>query len=85
MKARATLTLTFHDASTAEAVAAAVSPEDERYIHTRRRGAAIQATAMADEPLSLLHTLDDYLACVSVAERTAETARPPERTPRRRA
>jgi hypothetical protein len=85
MKARATLTLTFRDAATAKAVAEAVSPEDEGYIHTRRRGAAIHATASADAPLSLLHSLDDYLACVSVAERTAETARPPGRTRRRRA
>ncbi len=85
MKSHATLTLTFRDVPTAEAVAAAVSPEDGRYIRTHRRGATIRATATAEAPLSLLHTLDDYLACVTVAERTAEAARPPGRTRRRRA
>jgi hypothetical protein len=85
MKSRATLTLTFRDAATAKAVAASVTLEDDGYIRTRRRGAAITATCSADEPMSLLHTLDDYLACITVAERTAEAARPPGRRLRRRA
>jgi hypothetical protein len=85
MRARATLTLTFPDASTAKAVAESVSLDDQGYIRTRRSGATITATAAADGSLGLLHTLDDYLACVSVAERTAEAARPRGRTRRRRA
>ncbi len=79
MKSRATLTLTFPDAATAQAVAASVSLEDQGYIRTQRRGAVITATAVAEEPMSLLHTLDDYLACVTVAERTTEAARPRRR------
>ena len=85
MKSRATLTLTFPDAATAKAVADSVSLEDQGYIRTRRKGATITARASADGPMPLLHTLDDYLACISVAERTAETARPRGRTRRRRA
>jgi hypothetical protein len=85
MKSRATVTLTFPDAATAKAVAASVSLEDQGYIRTRRKGSVITATAVAEAPMSLLHTLDDYLACVSVAERTAEAARPRGRGRRRRA
>ncbi len=85
MKSRATLTLSFPDAAAAETVAASVALEDQGYIRTRRRGATITATAAADAPLSLLRTLDDYLACITVAERTAEAARPRGRTRRRRA
>ncbi len=85
MKARATLTLTFPDAATAKAVAQSVSLDDQGYIQTRRRGATIIASATADEALSLLHTLDDYLACLNVAERTTEAVRPRARTRRRRA
>ncbi len=85
MKSRATLTLTFRDAATARAVADSVSLDDEGYIRTARRGATITATATADGPLPLLHTLDDYLACVSVAERTTEAAHPHARRRRRRA
>ncbi|MEK6988400.1 MAG: KEOPS complex subunit Pcc1 [Candidatus Thermoplasmatota archaeon] len=85
MKSSARLTLTFTDAATAKAVAESVSLDDEGYIRTRRAGKAITAKARADSPMSLLHTLDDYLACVSVAERTAEAARPRARGRRRRA
>ncbi len=85
MRAHATLTIRFPDAATAKAVAGSVSLDDQGYIRTRREGATITATAAADGAMSLLHTLDDYLACVSVAERTAEAARPRGRTRRRRA
>ena len=83
MRAHATLILTFSDAGTAKAIAESVGLDDEDYIRTRRRGATIMATARATEPLALLHTLDDYLACISVAERTAEAARLRGRTRRR--
>ena len=85
MRARATLTLKFPDARTAKAVADSVSLDDDGYIRTRRTGATITATATADGPMPLLHTLDDYLACVSVAERTTEAAHPRARRRRRRA
>ena len=85
MRSSAKLTLTFPDVATAEAVAASISLDDQGYIHTARKRATITATATADGPLALLHTLDDYLACISVAERTREEARPRARTRRRRA
>ena len=85
MKSMARLTLQFDDAATAEAIAAAVALDDDGYIRTTRRGRTLTAEANADGPMSLLHTLDDYLVCVSVAERTANEARPRGRARRRRA
>ncbi len=85
MKSRARLTLTFEDVGIAKAIAASVSLDDEGYIRTERRGHTITAEASAEGPMSLLHTLDDYLACLSVAERTTREARPRGRAPRRRA
>jgi len=85
MKARARLTLAFEDAATAAAVAASVSLDDDGYIRTARRGRTITAEATAENPMSLLHTLDDYLAGISVAERTTREARPRARARRRRA
>ena len=70
MKSAARLTLTFADAATAKAIAASVSLDDQTYIRTQRRGRTITAVATAENAMSLLHTLDDYLACLSVAERT---------------
>ncbi|HYV09094.1 MAG TPA: KEOPS complex subunit Pcc1 [Thermoplasmata archaeon] len=85
MKARARIMLTFDDAATADAVATSVSLDDDGYIRTNRRGRTIAADASAESAMSLLHTLDDYLACVSVAERTVRAARPRARGRRRRA
>ncbi|HEX9340859.1 MAG TPA: KEOPS complex subunit Pcc1 [Thermoplasmata archaeon] len=85
MKARARITLTFDDPKAAEAVAASISPDDEGYIRTTRRGRTIAADASAESAMSLLHTLDDYLACVSVAERTVRATRPRGRGRQRRA
>lgn len=85
MRAMARLTLSFGDAATARAVEQAVSVDDEGYVQTVRRGSTVFAEASAEGPMQLLHTLDDYLACVSVAERTAAAARPPGRGRRRRA
>jgi hypothetical protein len=84
MKSRARLTLTFQDVATAEAIAASISVDDEGYIRTVKRGRTITAEATAEGPMSLLHTLDDYLACLSVAERTTREARPRARARRPR-
>ena len=85
MKSVARLTLTFDDAASAEAVAAAVALDDEGYIRTTRRGRTLIAEASAEGPMGLLRTLDDYLACISVAERTRAEARPHGRARRGRA
>ena len=76
MKASARVRLVFDGPRIAAAVAASVGLDDEGYIRTSRRGRTLVAEAIADGPMSLLHTLDDYLACVSVAERTEREARP---------
>jgi hypothetical protein len=85
MKSVARLTLAFDDVTSARAIVAAIALDDEGYIRTIRRGRTLVAEANADGPMGLLHTLDDYLACISVAERTLKEARPPGRARRRRA
>jgi len=85
MKSAARLNLGFADVDTARAIAVAVAVDDDRYIRTTRRGRTLTAEASADGPMSLLHTLDEYLACISVAERTSKEARLRGRTRRRRA
>ncbi len=85
MKSRARLTIALEDAAMAKAIVASVALDDQEYIRTSRRGRTISAEATADGPMVLLHTLDDYLACVSVAERTAREACPRGRARRRRA
>ena len=85
MKCTGRLWLEFESSRRAEAVAGAIVPDDDAYIRTTRRGRMIRAQAIADNPMSLLHTLDDYLACVSVAERAGTEARPRKAARPRRA
>ena len=54
----------------AKVVANAVKPENENYIKMKIEGKYIVAEAMAENPLSLLHTLDDFLNCVGLAMKT---------------
>lgn len=53
----------------AETVARSLRVDDDKYITTKVEGRRLVAEAEADSLLSLLHTLDDYLACVAVAEK----------------
>ncbi len=56
----------------AERVARAVAVDDAGFMRTWREGTHLISEASAPTALSLLHTLEDYLACVSVAERMGE-------------
>jgi len=58
----------------AEKIARSLKVDDEAYITTTIEGRTLVAEAEADAFLSLLHTLDDYLACVAVAEKVLRGA-----------
>ena len=53
----------------AETVARSIRVDDDAYIATRVAGRTLVAEAGAGAFRSLLHTLEDYLACVAVAEK----------------
>lgn len=71
---RATLTLAFASADEAARLAAALAPENEGWLDARVEGATLVLAAQADSPLSLLHTLDDALACLGAAQKAARLA-----------
>ena len=52
----------------------AVSIDNERYIASKPNGTFIEAEAEAESILSLLHTIDDFLSCVSLAKKSIEAA-----------
>lgn len=68
MRLKATLTLDYRSEAEARAVAEALGPDNEGFVDAKVDGKAIRATVMATEASSLRHTLDDFLACVKVAE-----------------
>lgn len=63
------LTFTYPSEEVAERVLRAVELENPPYIRARREGNTLLSEASADSLKSLLHTLEDYLANVSVAEK----------------
>lgn len=69
------LELRYDDPGTAERVAKSVSPDNEDYIEVKIDGGKLLCRADAESPLQLLHTLDDFLACVTVAEETLKENR----------
>lgn len=52
---------------TANLINKALSIDNERYIKTEVRENYIIAKAEAENIMSLLHTLDDFLSCLSLA------------------
>jgi len=63
------LELDFSSHEEAENVNRSVLLDNEGYLVTSVRGSSLLAEVKADSLKSLLHTLDDFLACTSVAER----------------
>lgn len=61
--------LEFATPSAAEKVHKSVALDNEGYLDSRVEGSAILADIRADSLKSLLHTLEDFLSCTSVAEK----------------
>ncbi len=66
------LILEYHDERTAQMIASSIEPDNEEYIHLEVEGNIIRCTAEASSSMQLLHTLDDLLSCLNVAENTLE-------------
>ncbi len=66
---RCRLRFAYRSKARAERIARSLRVDDEAFITTTVDGRTLVAEAEADSFLSLLHTLDDYLACVAVAEK----------------
>lgn len=63
------LRLEFASQEQVEKVHCSVEMDNQGYLTSRTEGNAVVAEIRADSLMSLLHTLDDFLACTSVAER----------------
>jgi hypothetical protein len=72
---KAQLLLAFANEDEAAHCAAALGPENGSHISVRIDGATLHADATAASPLALLHTLDDALACLTAAQKSARVGR----------
>lgn len=68
MKAFCTVTLEFENAQKAQKVLQSIQADDQGFVKSTLNGKTLEAVIESKSVSSLLHTLDDYLACVSVAD-----------------
>lgn len=68
MKAECTLSIEFENAPTAKKVLQSITTDDLGFVKSSLNGNKLEATIQSKSVASLLHTLDDYLACISVAK-----------------
>lgn len=66
---RVRLELSFGTAEQARRAARALEPDNEGFVRTTLRGRRLLAEAEARSIPAILHTLDDYLACLAVVSR----------------
>ena len=72
---RCVLQLEYGDEAAALAVHRALAPDNPPFVKAETRGATVIAEMEAATPMKLLHTVEDYLACVAVAERAVVAAK----------
>jgi tRNA threonylcarbamoyladenosine modification (KEOPS) complex Pcc1 subunit len=67
MKAICTLSLEFENPEKAKKVLRSIQADDQGFVTSKVTGRTLEAVVESTSLSSLLHTLDDYLVCVSVA------------------
>jgi len=72
MKATCDIVLEFDDAEKVKTVMQCVKVDDFNFVRSSASGKRLEAHIDSKSVSSLLHTLDDYLACISVAEKIVE-------------
>ncbi len=63
-----TLELEYEDEKTSSVIAKSLEPDNEDFVEMNVEDNTIFCRIEAEEPLELLHTIDDFLSCLTVAE-----------------
>jgi tRNA threonylcarbamoyladenosine modification (KEOPS) complex Pcc1 subunit len=72
MKVSCKLEFDYGSEEEAKAVLKAVEVDNEEFVKTTLEGKKIISMVESESLPSLIHTLDDYLACVSIAEKVVK-------------
>ncbi len=67
MKAICTVTVEFESVQKAKKVLGSIQADDQGFVKSTVKGRILEGVVESASVPSLLHTLDDYLACVSLA------------------
>ena len=66
------IVIEFDDTDKLKTVLKSIEVDNFDYVNSKVNGKKLEATIKASSVSSLLHTLDDYLACVSVAMKVVD-------------
>jgi len=69
MKVKCDLEIDFNNEEDVKTVIKSIKVDDFDFVKSKMQGTTLKASIQSDSVSSLLHTLDDYLACVSVASK----------------
>lgn len=72
MKAECSLEIDFESADDVKKIVKSVNVDDFDFVTTTVSGKKLVAEIKSNSISSLLHTLDDYLACVTVASKIVD-------------
>lgn len=75
MKSVCTLEIELPDEDTARHISKALELDNAGYVEARVEGNIIFAKAEADSIMALRNTVDDYLACLSVAQKSLDSTK----------
>lgn len=72
MEVRCTLEFIYPDEKKAKHILRTVDVDNYGYVEAVVEGSKIISTIQSKNLKSLLHTLDDYLSCITIAEKVAK-------------
>jgi len=72
MKAICDITLEYDDTSIAKKIQKSIEVDNLDFVRSQVKGKKLEAHIESTSISSLLHTLDDFLACVTVADKVVD-------------
>jgi len=72
MKIKCQVSIEFDDVNTAKTILKSIEIDNLQFIESQINGKKLETNIHGKSISSLIHTLDDYLSCVSVAEKVAK-------------
>ena len=69
MKITCNVKIEYKDVKEADKILKSIEVDNLNYIKSERKGKVINTNIESNSISSIIHTLDDYLACVSIAEK----------------
>ena len=72
MKISCNLSIEYGDSEKAEKILRSIKVDDFDFVTSKVHDKRLEAEIKSKSVSSLLHTLDDYLACISVAEKIVD-------------